>query len=208
MQKTYKYLSLALSAILHPVFVPTYAICMLVWAQIHIMLNPNYLSAATLLIGVTFVTTCILPIVMLLIQVKNSDSKDLALPRKEDRQMVYLATIVGMIIWCWNMYRMGITGYLLSMLVSATILMCAIMLINHWWKISIHLAALGALIGSVAAYQWHNGIVNLWFIPTLLILSLLLMCARIYLNSHTPMQVICGLLLGLIIQLLPVVILF
>ena len=39
-----------------------------------------------------------------------------------------------------------------------------------------------------------------------LVLSLLLMYARIYLKAHTPMQVVCGYLLGLVFTFVPNVI--
>ena len=41
----------------------------------------------------------------------------------------------------------------------------------------------------------------------ILILALLLMYARIYLNAHTPSQVVCGFLLGLIGTFTPTLIL-
>ena len=37
----------------------------------------------------------------------------------------------------------------------------------------------------------------------LMVLALLLMYARIYLNAHTPLQVIAGFLLGLVLTLVP-----
>ena len=42
----------------------------------------------------------------------------------------------------------------------------------------------------------------------ILLVSLLLMYARLYLNAHTPMQVVCGYILGLICTFIPNLIIY
>ena len=73
------------------------------------------------------------------------------------------------------------------------------MLINTRWKISAHLTAWGGLLGGIADYcLWTNRLPARWILLTAMLITCLLMYARIILKAHTPEQTAAGLLLGLI----------
>ena len=70
-------------------------------------------------------------------------------------------------------------------------------IINIFWKISIHAAAVGGFTGGLffVAYMMHLNPVFL-FLAALLV-SAGVMTARLQLGVHTAMQVVCGYLLGI-----------
>jgi membrane-associated phospholipid phosphatase len=76
-------------------------------------------------------------------------------------------------------------------------------IINHWWKISAHLTGIGGLLGGVCSFAMNYARLPLGMIIALLVVSLLLMYARIYLNAHSPMQVVCGFILGILAIFVP-----
>ena len=73
--------------------------------------------------------------------------------------------------------------------ISNIIITSAIIIINLFWKISVHAAGVGTFLG-VMYYLF--GLPSLF----LVILVLLISWARIYLKCHSPLQVLAGTLLG------------
>jgi membrane-associated phospholipid phosphatase len=92
---------------------------------------------------------------------------------------------------------------MLLVVLGVILALLAVTIINHWWKISAHLTGIGGLIGGVCSFAMNYSILPVGLVITLLLISLLLMYARLYLNAHTPMQVICGFLLGLLATFIP-----
>ena len=87
--------------------------------------------------------------------------------------------------------------------IGATVALLAVTIINRWWKISAHLTALGGLLGGVMSIALYYSVLPTPLIIGMLIVSLLLMYARLYLNAHTPWQVVCGYLLGIVLTFIP-----
>ena len=94
--------------------------------------------------------------------------------------------------------------YLLLTAIGATVALILVTIINRWWKISAHLSSLGGLIGGVMSFCLCTGIMpSMWLVICMFVVVLLLMYARLYLDAHTPLQVVCGLLLGLLMTFIP-----
>ena len=90
--------------------------------------------------------------------------------------------------------------------IGATIAILLITIVNHWWKISAHLTAMGGLLGGICSIALTYSILPTTLIICTLVISLLLMYARLYVNAHTPLQVVCGYILGLIFTSIPTLI--
>ena len=76
--------------------------------------------------------------------------------------------------------------------------------VNKRWKISAHLTGFGGLTGGVLSFYLAGGMMPpTWLVGVLLGLALVLMYARLYLDAHTPMQVVGGFLLGLVMTFIP-----
>jgi membrane-associated phospholipid phosphatase len=67
---------------------------------------------------------------------------------------------------------------------------------------------MGGLLGGICSLALYYAILPLWPIIGVLLLSLLVMYARLLLDAHTPLQVIAGYLLGLLCTLTPNLILY
>ena len=92
--------------------------------------------------------------------------------------------------------------------IGATIALAIVMLINHWWKISAHLTGMGGLLGGICSMALFYTMLPSALIISVLIISLLLMYARLYTNAHTPMQVVSGYLLGILCTFIPNLIIY
>jgi membrane-associated phospholipid phosphatase len=93
--------------------------------------------------------------------------------------------------------------FLLLVALGAIAALLAVTIINRRWKISAHLTGIGGLLGGICSFALNYSVLPLGLIVGVLAISLMLMYARLYLNAHTPMQVVCGFLLGLLCTFIP-----
>lgn len=82
----------------------------------------------------------------------------------------------------------------------AAIMMCTI--INLFYKLSIHMAAIAGLLGLVVAFAPYSQINPLYLIIGLVMASGLVGFARLQLNAHSSGQLVTGFLVGFLSQFL------
>jgi membrane-associated phospholipid phosphatase len=133
----------------------------------------------------------------------------LQIEQADQRTTPYIYTIICYGFWAFFVrFTMQLPVVIFWIAIGAIIALIAVTIINHWWKISAHLTGLGGLIGGVCSFALCYNLMPLSLIITMLIVALTLMFARLYLNAHTPMQVVAGFLLGLLCTFIPNLILF
>ena len=98
---------------------------------------------------------------------------------------------------------MHLPRFIVLTAIGATVVLLIVLLINRTWKISAHLTALGGLFGGMMSFSLSTGISATWSLIGCSVAALLLMFARVYDESHTPLQVVCGYLLGTMATFLP-----
>lgn len=84
--------------------------------------------------------------------------------------------------------------YGLSMGSFITVFVCTV--ITRWWKISLHAAGMGIMSGFVFGYYLGMDDFQFWVLPVLLIVSGIVMSARMYLGKHTLAQCLAGFFIG------------
>ena len=208
MPQIFNILSRALSIMLHPLFMPTYG--MILYMAAMLVRTPNlpsiyiYTSVIT-----TFVLTALIPIILMLILWKRGSISSLHIDNASERTTPYIYTLICFGFWCYfvgDILKMPVVWLVVA--IGATAALLAVTIINRWWKISAHLTALGGLLGGVFSIALYYSALPTLLIIGILIVSLLLMYARLYLNAHTPMQVVCGYILGLLCTFTPNLIIF
>ena len=71
-------------------------------------------------------------------------------------------------------------------------------LINVWWKISTHTAAIGGVAGSLFVFGEVFGFNPIWWLIVVMILAGILGSSRMILRQHSLAQVVAGFWVGLI----------
>ncbi len=191
-----------LSILLYPMLIPTYGIGILCWAidTYTLPLPAAYVWMAVL--G-TFFLTCCIPLSVILLLIRQQVITNIYLYNPNERRLPYIYSLFACGCWCYFLHSMlHLPSIVLAMAIAATVVLLCVMIITHWWKISAHLSFMGTLLAAVIGYSWHTSINPLWLISTLLVLTLLLMYARIYLKQHTTAQVIAGFTMGFTLTLL------
>ena len=118
------------------------------------------------------------------------------LGRKERRLVPYIISIVCYFAcFFWMEYRNTPRVISIIVVVALTIQMvCA--LINLWWKISTHTAAIGGVAGGLVSYSIAFSFNPLWWLCFVLILAGAVGTARMILRQHSLSQVVTGFLVG------------
>ena len=203
MQQIFNILSKAFSILLYPLFMPTYGMGLYMLAMHHRTPNlPNaYIWVA--IVG-TLVITALIPIVLLLILWKRGNISSLHIDNAKERTTPYVYSLICYGFWC---YFVGVTLHMplvwLVVAIGSTCALLAVTIINHWWKISAHLTGMGGLLGGICSLALYYSALPTTLIIITLTISLLLMYARLYMNAHTPAQVIAGYLLGILFTFIP-----
>lgn len=207
MSKLLHILSQACSIVLYPMLMPLYG--MLLFFTSTQTLLP-LLPTAYIVIGIagTMVLTLVIPIILLLYMWRKGYIDSLHMHDSKQRTTPYIYTLICYCFWAYFLHAtLQLPIFMLLVAIGAIVALLIVTIINHWWKISAHLTGIGGLLGGICSFALNYSILPIYLIIIALLLSLLLMYARLYLNAHTPLQVVCGFLLGLISTSIPTLIL-
>lgn len=152
----------------------------------------------------TAILTLVIPIMLLLFMRWRGYIGSLHIENPKQRTTPYIYTLICYGFWAYFVHGVvRLPVFMLVVVIGAIGALAAVTVINHWWKISAHLTGIGGLLGGVCSFAMNYSTLPLGLITGLLVVSLLLMYARLYLDAHTPMQVVCGFLLGLLATFVP-----
>ncbi|WP_289862506.1 phosphatase PAP2 family protein [uncultured Duncaniella sp.] len=186
-----KKISEILSAVFSPLLVPTYGMVLAAFLTILRMLPSNLLWTA---IGITFVITCLVPVSAIVALYRIGVIKDPALNNRTERFIPY-GVVVLCYLGCGFFFYKASAPFWLPMFFAGGALATVIStVVNCWWKISAHAAAMGGLVALVfrivaSHYALFN--MNVW-LSGVIIVAGLVMTARVYLSRHTLWQVLAG----------------
>ena len=209
MNQTIDIISKALSVLLYPLFVPTYGMALFCYAYSTQMEPLAGIWMVVAIIG-TFILTGVLPITTIWILLRRGAVSSLQIKNAPERTMPYIYTVLGFGFWCYLLLSVLKAPLCIGLVsIGATVAIALVAVINLWWKISAHLTGLGGLVGGFFSYCLGIGAIPTgWLLVIWFGISLLLMCARLHLNAHTPAQVCAGWLLGLTCTFIPYCIYF
>lgn len=202
MNNTLYYISRAISAVLYPMFIPTYGML------IYFLALRSFISYPAPLIWIggigTLIFTCLLPLSVILVMIHRGNLTDIYIRNSKQRTMPYVYSTICYGFWtyfCWQVMHLPL--FIVLTAAGATVALLLVLLINRTWKISAHLAALGGLFGGMMSFSLSTGVSATWALIGCSVTALLLMFARVYDESHTPLQVVFGYLLGTLATFIP-----
>ena len=206
MKRWLRILSEAYSIVLYPMLMPAYGIILFCAGVVQI--TPTLPKAYIwLCIGGTVVLTLVIPLLLLVYMKYKGRIASLHLDDRNERTMPYIYTVVCYGFWAYFLRgTMGLPDLMLWIALGAMVALGIVTVVNRWWKISAHLTGMGGLFGGVCSYAVYYSMLPSSLLVFLLLATLLLMYARIYLEVHTPLQVVCGMLVGLVSTFVPTMI--
>lgn len=190
-----KRIAQVISVLFYPLFVPTYAFAILLTMPAYFSaLMPT--SAKWLVIGLVFFTTCIFPTLFFILMIKSGIVSTNYISKREDRTLPYIVSIIFFYLTYYVLKRLEISAIYYYFMVGATFLNILVMGINFLWKISSHMASIGALAGMMAGLSYFLGTSYFGLIAATILVSGLVGFARLKLQAHTPAQIYAGFALG------------
>ena len=203
MQKVLNILSQAWSILLYPMLMPLYGMVLFCSAMKRLLPQLPSVYMWLCLAGTAFLTL-IIPIILLLFLWRKGYIDSLHIDNAKQRTTPYIYTLICYGFWAYFLrVTLHLPEFLLLIAIGAIAALLAVTIINHWWKISAHLTGFGGLLGGICSFALNYSTLPLVLIIIVLVFALLLMYARLYLNAHTPLQVVCGFLLGLLSTFIP-----
>lgn len=182
-----------ISAILSPVLIPLYAFLTLVYSTFLATLPPAFIA---ILLGIIAVFTAIIPATAMIWLHYNGKMQDMDNPRSDERTIPYTISAIGYAACIYVLNRMAFPLWMTSLLIGGAIMIVCMTIINRWWRISAHMAGIGAYIGLIFMLGKLGFVIRIEWLVAIIIGAGLLGSCRIYLGRHTLGQVLVGAIFG------------
>jgi hypothetical protein len=148
-----------------------------------------------------FITTFLIPAMSLLGLKSMASISSLKLEKRNERVLPFsLITIIYITTAYMFKIRLDINPVLTIIFISYSLLVLILTLITVFWKISIHSAALGGVVGYLLAlaYIFPDRRI-LMPLTGIILLSGITLSSRLQLNAHKPAEIYTGYTIGLIV---------
>ncbi len=187
----------------HPLLIPVYSVLLYYTIGLFRYMNPRFLILGILC---TIFFSVLIPLLSFLWLSEKGYISSVNIPKKEDRVVPYLICAASLTACSLIMASKHIFPFVYGTLAGGAIVLIICALINNWWKISVHSAAMGCWLGCVLNV-WAIGPMSHYFlnnnnaivISAVILVSGLVTSARMASEQNTPAQVAVGFAIGLAI---------
>ncbi len=122
----------------------------------------------------------------------------LELGHRERRVIPYVISIVCYLLCYYFMALAHVPHFIGSIVIAALVVQIACAIVNLFFKISIHTAAIGGVVGSIMAFSAIFGFNPVWWLCCAFVLAGVVGTSRMILRQHSLHEVIFGFLLGVL----------
>ena len=188
-----------ISAIFTPFSIPFLAFLILfLFSYLRIM----PIQYKLIVLGVVYCFTILMPTLTIFLFRKINGFSPEDLGERKRRFMPFLLTITSYVFCLVMMHRLNIPWYMTGIILAALIMMVICIVVNLKWKLSEHMAGVGALVGGLVSFSALFGYNPVWWLCLFILIAGVLGTARIILQHHTLGEVLVGFAVGLICSLL------
>lgn len=188
-----------ISAIFTPFSIPFLAFLILfLFSYLRIM----PIQYKLIVLGVVYCFTILMPTLTIFLFRKINCFSPEDLGERKRRFMPFLLTITSYVFCLVMMHRLNIPWYMTGIILAALIMMVICIVVNLKWKLSEHMAGVGAIVGGLVSFSALFGYNPVWWLCLFILIAGVLGTARIILQHHTLGEVLVGFAVGLICSLL------
>lgn len=120
------------------------------------------------------------------------------LGHRERRMVPYAISIVCYLSCMWVLKWFNVFHFVSSILMASLMVQVVCAVINVWWKVSTHSAAIGGVAGALISFAEIFAFNPVWWFCVVLVVAGLLGSARMILRQHSLAQVVAGFFVGFI----------
>jgi len=183
-----------ISVIFHPLLFPVYGMVIILTAPT--LYNFIPFEVKKLIILIIMVNNVLLPLSMIPFFVHRNMISSWSITERKDRNIPLIMSTTLYIITTIILFRFPIPFFLKSYSLAVAFLSLTAMLVNFWWKISLHSIGSGMLLALVLVLSFRMYTPLVWFLVPAMIIGGLIMASRLQLNLHNSGQVWTGYLAG------------
>lgn len=161
----------------------------------------SYLSLLPLVyklyvLAIVYLFTVLMPTLLIYLYRRFHGWSLIELGNRERRMVPYVISILNYIACLYVMDSNHIPHFMGSIVIAALFIQIVCAMINAWWKISTHTAAIGGVAGALVSYSVAFNFNPLWWLCLVLMMAGAVGSARMILRQHTLSQVVAGFLIG------------
>ena len=150
------------------------------------------------LLTMVYLLTVVLPTVLIHFYRRHHGWSLIDLGQKERRAVPYVISILCYFLCIYLMEFLHIPHFMMSIVTAALFIQITCAMINVWWKISTHTAAIGGVAGALFVFAEFFGFNPVWWLSLTFILAGILGTSRMILRQHSLAQVIAGFFVGVV----------
>ncbi|MBP1539123.1 MAG: phosphatase PAP2 family protein [Prevotella sp.] len=187
-----------ISIVFTPFYLPLLGLVLL-FALSHLSMLPATFKLEVLLL--VYVFTALLPTLFIKLYRRMQGWSRIDLGQKERRMVPYIISIACYFTCYYVMNRLQFPRFMSNILMAALMIQLLCAVINIWWKISTHSAAIGGVAGALLAFSAIFIFNPVKWLSLVMIVAGLVGTSRMILRQHTLEQVVAGFAVGFIVGL-------
>ena len=121
------------------------------------------------------------------------------LGKRESRMVPYIIAIICYTLCYFVMSYFHVPQFMANILVASLLIQVVCAVVNVWWKISTHTAAIGGFEGALVAFSILFAFNPLWWFCVILVFAGAVGTSRMILRQHSLAQVVAGFMSGTVI---------
>ena len=188
-----------LSYLLHPILMPTYAVLLIFGLSSYYSTIVNVAIKERILLIVA-VNTLAIPLIIVYLMYLRGTLKSFEMDDRAERVPPYMITSICYFAAYYMLRSLHLPKVFDLLLLGATIATVAATFITFKWKISIHMIGIGGIVGGLLSISQYLSVDFSQVVIAVMLAAGMLGTARLLLESHTPVQVYSGFLLGFICE--------
>jgi hypothetical protein len=197
-ERVNQYLTLlakVVSLIFHPLLMPLYGLLVIFYAPTILAYLPS--AVKKILFLIILINNVFVPLSLMPYFRYRNIITSWAIKERKERILPLIVTSVLYSVTAYVIYRFKIPGFIKSYILVSAFLVIAVTILNFWWKVSIHSAGAGAVTALIAILSVLMQADLTGLLVIAILITGIVMSARLYLNSNKPAEVWTGLLLGM-----------
>jgi len=185
-----------ISVLFHPVFMPLYGLLIIFSAPTLLSFIPLKIKKLTFLVVV--VNNIIMPLSIVMILYSRGVIKSVFAREKHERTVLLSITMVLYLITTLLMLKLPVPNMIKAYFISTTFITFVTILINMYWRLSLHSVAVGGLLMLVCFMAYLFEVTVIIYVAEMILLSGLVMFARLYNDDHQAVEVWTGFFTGVV----------
>jgi hypothetical protein len=187
----FKKTALFFSIIFHPLLMPLAGIVIVLFSGSYVALLP--LAAKKMIVLLFASGTLLLPAIMLPLAYFQGD---ILMQKRYERNIPLTLTFIFYLLTYLLFLKVPVYGFLHNFMLGGLASVLLALIVNLRWKISLHMIGLGGLTAFLIILTLTREINLFPWILLSLLASGITGTSRLYLNSHTPVQIYAGYFAG------------